>query len=145
MSFDAILQNWALWAAAAPAAAATVLVIMALRRHSASGRLNAVLKDHRRATADVRKAKRAVSKAQAKVSKLERNANKVKPRVLEEAKELLGDARALEKIAADKALVTANHVRRVIHEEFPPSRQEKLRNRYLPGDGADGRPFSFDS
>ena len=51
--------------------------------------------------------------------------------------------RSLAKIADDKAQVQANHVRRVIFEEFPPSRHEKLRARYLPQDVADKRPFSF--
>jgi len=31
----------------------------------------------------------------------------------------------------DRVLVAATHVRRVIHDEFPPIRQEKLRNKYL--------------
>jgi len=40
-------------------------------------------------------------------------------------------------------LVTANKLRKTIFEEFPPARHEALRQRYLPGDAADGRPFSF--
>ena len=75
--------------------------------------------------------------------KLDANAGKVKPRLLQEAKDALQDARALEKIAGDKVLIAANHVRRVIHEEFPPSRQQKLRARYLPGEEQNEGPFSF--
>ena len=62
---------------------------------------------------------------------------------MSEAKEALQDALALEKIADDKAQVTANQVRRVIFEEFPPTRHEKLRRKYLPEDVRDNRPFSF--
>ena len=145
MDAHAISQNWALFAAVLPAAIVVLLVWSALYRRSASGLLNTVLRDHKGALAEARKAGKNVVKLSARVAKLEQNADKVKPRVLEETKGLLSDALAFEKIAADKVLVTANHVRRVIHEEFPPSMQDKLRSRYLPEDGPDGRPFSFNS
>ena len=70
-------------------------------------------------------------------------ADKVKPRVLQEARNALDDARALQRIMNDRAQVTRNLVRRAIFEEFPPSRHEKLRARYLPEDVESGRPFSF--
>ena len=145
MGAAAITENWALLAAAIPAALVFVWVGLALYGRSAPGKLRAVLKDHRRAMREVRAAKKAAAKAADRVASLERKVDRVKPRLLEEAKGLSEDTRALEKIATDRLLVTANHVRRVIHEEFPPARQEKLRQRYLPGDGPDGRPFSFDS
>jgi hypothetical protein len=40
-------------------------------------------------------------------------------------------------------LIAENHVRKIIVEEFPPRLHERLRERYLPGEGADSRPFSF--
>ena len=67
----------------------------------------------------------------------------MKPRIIEEAKGRLADKELLAKRADDRAQVTANQLRKVIYEEFPPTRHETLRARYLPGDVADGRPFSF--
>jgi len=53
------------------------------------------------------------------------------------------DAKMLAKIANDKVLIAENHVRRVIHEEYPPVKQERLRKKYLPAQAADKRRFSF--
>ena len=53
------------------------------------------------------------------------------------------DAEALLKIASDQVLIAENHVRKIIVEEFPPKHHERLRRRYLPGEGDDGKPFSF--
>jgi hypothetical protein len=40
-------------------------------------------------------------------------------------------------------LIAENHVRKIIVEEFPPNRHERMRSRYLPGEREDGRPFTF--
>ena len=50
---------------------------------------------------------------------------------------------ALLKIASDQVLIAENHVRKIIVVEFPPKHHERLRRRYLPGEGDDGKPFSF--
>ena len=50
---------------------------------------------------------------------------------------------ALAKIADDQQLIAMNHVRRIIHDEFPPKQHDKMRARYLPDDIKDKRPFSF--
>ena len=47
------------------------------------------------------------------------------------------------KIAADQVLIAENHVRKIIVEEFPPNRHERMRGRFLPGEREDGKPFSF--
>jgi hypothetical protein len=62
---------------------------------------------------------------------------------LQEAKDAVDDANALQKILNDKVMVTENHVRRVIHDEFPPTEHDRLRRKYLPQDIKDERPFSF--
>ena len=65
------------------------------------------------------------------------------PMLVQEARDALQDARALQKIADDRLLVAENQVRRIIVEEFPPIKQLRLRRRYLPADVRDPRPFSF--
>jgi 1,6-anhydro-N-acetylmuramate kinase len=119
------------------------MVVAVLLRRSARGQLKRVRADLRKALKRNRKATSVVEKCHRRLVKLDANATKVKPRLLQEAKDALGDARALEKIANDQVLIAGNHVRRVIHEEFPPSQQQKLRDRYLPGEEKDKRPFSF--
>jgi len=141
---DAYLaNNWALIIAVVVASLAATIIIAVLLRRSARGQLKRVRADLRKALKRNRKATSVVEKCHRRLVKLDANAAKVKPRLLQEAKDALGDARALEKIANDQVLIAGNHVRRVIHEEFPPSQQQKLRDRYLPGEEQDKRPFSF--
>ena len=66
-----------------------------------------------------------------------------KPRHVQETTEALEDAQALLKIAEDQVLIAANHVRKLILEEFPPTRQEQLRSKYLPDSAPDSKPFTF--
>ena len=103
------------------------------------------MREHRKATDTHMAAVRAVNKEERRYEKLVSRANTVKPRVVEEAKGVLADARALAKIAEDRQLVTANQVRKIIFEEFPPKMHDRLRQRYLPQDAEDDRPFSFDA
>jgi len=141
---DAYLaNNWALVIAVVVASLAAIIVVAALLRRSARGQLKRVRADLRKALARHRKATRVVEKCHRRLVKLDTNAEKVKPRLLQEAKDALDDARALEKIANDQVLIAGNHVRRVIHEEFPPSKQQKLRDRYLPDAEQDKGPFTF--
>jgi hypothetical protein len=144
---DSLLSSdhWALMAAAAVGGVAVLFILLAGYRRSARGQLRTMLREHRRATGEYRRALRNAGRAESRVAKLQARAAKIKPRLLEEAKGALTDARALAKIAGDRQQVTANRVRQVIVEEFPPSRHERLRRRYLPQDGKDDRPFSFDS
>jgi hypothetical protein len=67
----------------------------------------------------------------------------VKPVRLQEARDAVQDAGALLKIAEDQVLIAENHVRKIIVEEFPPNRHERMRSRYLPGEREDGKPFTF--
>lgn len=97
----------------------------------------------KKARKDLRKNARATAKAEKKLRGLLKRAERVIPRVLQEAKERVEDAQALQKILRDKVMVTENHVRRVIYDEFPPAAHERLRRKYLPQDIEDKRPFSF--
>lgn len=134
MDAEFFSRNWALLLAALPALVVALAVARQIVARSGSGQLRSMLADHRNALQLLDDARAQYRKAERHVEKLAARADQVKPRVLAEAREKAQDAQALEKIAADKLLVTTNHVRRVIHEEFPPSRHEELRTRYLPGD-----------
>jgi len=143
MGIEALRQDWAAWLAVVPALLVVVVVLRALYRRSARGQLARALKSHGKAQKNLLEARKAAEQAELKLEKLSGRSDKVKPRVLEEARGSLEDCRALEKIHADKCQVTMNQLRRVIFEEFPPARHDKLREKYLPQDVADGRPFTF--
>jgi hypothetical protein len=134
MNIEALTSNWALIFAAVPALIAVILVLRFVLGRTASGQLRKMLKDHRVAQKRLAKARKLSQKTIARVEKLASREGQTKPRILQEAREAAEDARSLEKIADDQMQITANHVRRVIHEEFPPVRQEKLSKKYLPQD-----------
>jgi hypothetical protein len=138
-----VRNNWALLVAAGLGAAIALVVVYHLIKRSAWGQLRRKLGVLAKARREEARAMRALDKAERLAGRLREKAERAKPRHLREATEALEDARALAKIAHDKVLVAENHVRRVIHEEYPPLRQAGLRARYLPETGRDKRPFSF--
>jgi hypothetical protein len=143
MNPQSLTENWALWAALLPATLAFAVVGWLFYRRSARGQLRAALKAHRSAERDLNRASRSVRGMQGRVQRLMKKAGKVKPRLLQEAREELEDAQALERIMNDKVQVTRNHVRRAIFEEFPPAKHDRLRAKHLPEDVESGRPFTF--
>ena len=143
MDTDWLLSHWALVAAAVPAAIVVCAVFGAFYRKSAGGQLNRALAAHRAAQSAARRVGRRIRRLERRLARLQKRSRAVRPRVLREAEEALADQQTLAKILDDKQQVTANHVRRVIFDEFPPARHEQLRARYLPEDVADGRPFGF--
>ena len=86
---------------------------------------------------------RAGERARSRLESLARRSESVKPSRLQAAQEAVQDAEALLKIASDQVLIAENQVRKIIVEEFPPKRHERMRRRYLPGDAEDGKPFTF--
>ena len=143
MDNEFIASHWGLWAAALLLAMAALHIALSRWQRSGSGQLRealATMQEQRRVSA---KAEGATIKAESRLDSLLQARDKVRPSYLQEAKEALQDARALQKIADDRLLVAENHVRRIILEEFPPVKQHKLRSRYLPADLRDPRPFSF--
>jgi len=136
-------QHWALWLAAAPLLIVTSSVIARVWRRSSRGRLGLALAEHRKALRAAAKAHRQHDGARASLDRLEKRAGKVKPRIVDEARGRLADQEMLARIADDRVQVTANQLRKVIYEEYPPNQHEALRKKYLPGDVADGRPFTF--
>ncbi len=143
MDWDILKTNWALAIAAALGVIIALIAIVQLFRRSAAGQLRKTVAALAKARLDEAKALKSVQKAERIARRFRDNADRAKPRHLQEAKDALGDARALAKIANDKVLVAENHVRRVIHEEYPPLKQEGLRQKYLPSQEADEKPFSF--
>lgn len=143
MDAEWLRSHWALGAAAV--AVGLVAVALLVRTAAASGpaRLFACRRRLARERRGLRRAARAVVRAEHRLRGLLSRAERIKPRLIDEAKGALEDARALERIARDRVQVAENHVRRVILEEFAPARQAKLRVKYLPERPADRRPFSF--
>lgn len=143
MTLELLQQYWALLIASVLGVAIALFVAYRLYCASARGQLLRTARSlaTRQHTAD--RARRAVRDARARLEKLYANEASTKPRHLQEAADKLDDARALLKIAEDQALIAANHVRKIIVEEFPPKVHAKLRARYLPEPEPDGKPFTF--
>jgi len=143
MDSEILLRHWGLLAATVLLVAVALNIALLLWQRSPSGQLRralAVMQVQRRAAA---RAADVTDKAEARLDKLMQTRETVRPASLQEARDALQDARALQKIADDKVLIAENHSRRIILEEFPPVKQHKLRMRYFPADVRDPRPFSF--
>ncbi|MGH8223236.1 MAG: hypothetical protein ACREQZ_09720 [Woeseiaceae bacterium] len=143
MTSDFVMRHWSVLAASALILAVAFRFLFQHVGRSPSGQLRqraATLAAERR---NSERAHAATQKAEARLDRLMQRAGQVRPSQLQEAKDALTDARALQKIADDKVLIAENHLRRVIHEEFPPARQARLRQRFLPDQAPDRRPFSF--
>lgn len=143
LTAEILRRHWGLAVALGLLVLVAVSVGTAIYRRSSRGQLRATVRDLRAARRLGARARNAVSTAERRLKRLHSRADSVKPRVISEAREALEDARALEKIAGDRVLIAANHVRRVIVEEYPPSRHDALRRKYLPDDKPDGKPFTF--
>jgi len=143
MDSEFLKSNWALLAAAGIGLIIVLIVLSQLIRRSAWGQLRATRRVLAEARQGAARALQAVEKAERIAKRLQERAEHTKPRHVQEANGVLEDARMIAKIANDKVLIAENHVRRVIHEEYPPVQQERLRNKYLPEQATDKRPFSF--
>jgi len=143
MNIESLHSDWAVWLALGSLAIAIALMIPILVKRTSRSKLNKVLSDLKETQKELRKTARVSDKAEKKLQRMLANIERVKPRELQEAKDAVDDSKALTKILSDKMMVAQNHVRRVIHDEFPPSKHERLRARYLPQDVEDGRPFQF--
>lgn len=135
-------SHWALLGGLALLTLVATSLVPALYSRSAFGQLRNTRSVLKRAISEQEKIRRRVSDLEKQVARMSARGEFVKPRLLAEKKEQLDDARSLEKIAGDKTLVARNHVRRVIYEEYPPAKHDKLRNRFLPSE-SDAKPFTF--
>jgi hypothetical protein len=143
MQWELLRSNWAL---ALAAAVTVVILLMACLRvfsASASARLRQARKQLAVERRRLRKAEAVVLKRQRRRQSLQQRAESVKPRLLQEAVGRLADAEVLARIARDTVMIAEQRVRQVIHEEFAPAKQARLRSKYLPDSPPDRRPFTF--
>jgi hypothetical protein len=138
MSIEFVTRHWALLSASILGWAVAMFVAWRMWQDSARGQLGTALRRLR-----ARRQQRTTARLAVNLSRLAERADSVKPRQVQETTEALQDAEALLKIANDQVLIAANHVRRIIVEEFPPKRHEKMRGKYLHEADDSGRPFSF--
>lgn len=143
MAMEFLQRYWALAGASVLLTAVALKLAYGAFSDSGRGQLLRMVHSHRKQRAAAINAQRVVEKAAARVQKMQSKRDSSKPRHVQEGIEALEDARALKKIADDQLLIAANHVRKVILEEFPPKRHARLRAKYLPEDQPDGKPFTF--
>ena len=110
---------------------------------SARGRLYRTRRRLGAAVVEAERQRKRLLQQSERLERLHERAQSVKPVRLQEAAEAVEDAKALLKIANDQVLIAENHVRKIIVEEFPPKDHERMRRKYLPGEGSDGKPFTF--
>ena len=138
-----IRENWALVAAVILIAIVAVAVSTHLYRRSARGQLRARISEVAAKRRDLEKATRSTQRAKQRLQNMAQKSDKTRPSSLQEAKDATADAGSLQKIAHDQVLIAENHLRRVIHEEYAPRKHQAMRERYLPSDRTDKKPFSF--
>ncbi len=145
MTLELVIRNWALVGASVLGTAVLLFVLFRVYQDSGRGRLGARVRELRSCEQEAVRAHRAAEKAAGRLARLRARAASVKPRLVQEAEGALEDARALHKIAEDKVLIARNHVRKLIVEEYPPTRHDVLRRRLLPSDEPEGKPFTMDN
>lgn len=143
MNLDLLRDNWALAIAAAIALALALFGLARLLGASAPARLRGAARRLAAERKRLRKAEAAVERAERRVQSLKGRVEKVKPRSLQEAIGKAADQQALARIARDNVLIAEQRLRQIIHEEYAPAKQARLRARYLPESPPDRRPFSF--
>lgn len=143
MALDFALRNWAMLAGSALATAIALFVAYRAFEDSARGQLQRAVRLLNKRRFAVQGAQRAADKAASRLGTLRSKADSVKPRHGQEASGAFEDARAMLKIAQDQEMIAANHVRKIILEEFPPKHHARLRARHLPESEPDKKPFTF--
>jgi len=143
MTLEFATTHWALLSASVLGLAVVMFVVWRIWLDSVSGQLRSALQRLRKAEHDVARQKLAVQKSAAMLARLQAKAESVKPSRVQEVTGTVQDAEALLKIATDQVLIAQNHVRRIIVEEYPPKKHEKMRNKYLGQVDEKGLPFSF--
>ena len=145
MTLELVIRNWALVGASVLGTAVLLFVLFRVYQDSGRGRLGARVRELRSCEQEAVRAHRAAEKAAGRLARLRARAASVKPRLVQEAEGALEDARALHKIAEDKVLIARNHVRKLIVEEYPPTRHDALRRRLLPSDEPEVKPFTMEN
>ncbi len=140
---ELVRENWALVAASVVVTALVLPALVVALGRSAGAQLRRGMQALEQKRRDARAARRSADRARRRCARLESKAASVRPIRLEEARNALSDSEALLKIAHDQVLVAENQVRRVIVEQFPPAKQQKLRARYKVSATPSDKPFTF--
>lgn len=112
---------------------------------SARGQLRARARELRQQEKSLQRAAKNMASARKRFERLKAKVESVKPRVLQEAEGRAADAAAMHKIASDQVMIARNLVRKIIVEEYPPKRHARLRNRFIPEEQRDRKPFTMQS
>lgn len=134
MTVDLIIRNWALVVAGILASGILVFVLVRLYRESDRGQLGNRVRALQGCYKEVARAQKGLDKASERLDELRKKASTVKPRHVEEAGEAVEDALLLLNNANDQVLIAEKDVRQLILDEYPPDRQEALRQKYLNRD-----------
>ena len=134
MTVDFLIRNWALVVASILATGILVFVLVRLYRESDRGQLGNLVRELQGRYKAVARAQKGLDKASERLDGLRENAPTVKPRHVEEAGESVEDALLLLNNANDQVLIAEKDVRQLILDEYPPDRQEALRQKYLNRD-----------
>ena len=143
MNLQFLQQNWAILAAGVLVLAIGLFVAFRVLEDSTHGHLMRLVRLYDEKLLAANKAQRAAVKAEARLRKIRTKLESAKPRHVQETSEALDDAKALLKITQDQVMIGANHLRKFILEEFPPTQHDRLREKYLPESSPDAKPFTF--
>jgi len=143
MTLAQLQQHWALLGGGVLGGSILLFAGWRVWLDSSRGRLRAAWRGLIGKRREAARYLRAGVRARSKFDALAHRSDSVKPSRLQAAREAVQDAEALLKIAEDQVLIAENQVRKIIVEEFPPKCHERMRRRYLPGEGGEGKPFTF--
>ena len=131
MAIEFVQHHWAILAASVLGLGISLFVAVRAFEDSARGQLLRLVRAHDEKIRAADKARKVASNAAAKLQRMSANRDSAIPRHLSEAAHALEDAQALAKIADDQVMISANLVRKIIVEEFPPQQHASLRAKYL--------------
>ena len=137
MSVEFLIRNWALVVASILATGILMFVLVRLYRESDRGQLGNRVRALQGCYKNVARAQKRLDKVSERLDELRKKASTVKPRHVEEAGEAMEDARMLLNNANDQVLIAEKDVRQLILDEYPPNRQNALRQKYLAADPGD--------
>lgn len=136
-------EYWALVAASVLIVAVVLQALWQMYARSPGALLRRGLRELRNRRQERTALARRARRAKRRLQRMQGKTQSVRPVRLAAARDDLSDAESLVKIAHDQVLVAENHVRRIIVEQFPPDKQEKLRARFRVDAAASNKPFTF--
>jgi len=131
MNVALLQQYWALIAASVLFGAIALFVLFRLFQDSRRGRLAAALTHMRERERALEAATRSVGKAGKRLEKLQARGDSVAPGQVLAAKDALAEAQETEKLLSEQVLVVRNQARLVILEDYPTSKHDAMRRKYL--------------